>query len=313
MKNIFRKGVNVALALVVGLAAISSPMSPATAQALNVAGVTVTPAHIVPVSATMLAADTSPMFYIKFVGAPGTGTTATTTVAVTTTSLTFVYNGAAYTGFECPVSGALGGVIDTSNAACDTLGEVVDTINSDRGTTTSLGKFRAVIGAGLRSDASNATMLADAADSEVTTPNGEIVYWDSSVNDDNEVGLWDYNLGARAFFNDNKLPAQGAFGNRDSVLLYAAETATNAGTIGDYIAYAVRERYPEGSNGSEDVRIMYQEVGGATTVLGKMDEFINAGGLRGHNEKVFVRYYASGADTSAISMLVSGYHQFPAQ
>jgi hypothetical protein len=181
----------------------------------------------------------------------------------------------------------------------------VDIINAD----TSPGAFRAVIAAGLRADSSNDSFLADAADSEVTTPNGEIVLWDSSTLDDNNVPLWDTTIGARAFFNNNQLP-KNPFADRDSVLLYASVTPTNAGTIGNLIAYAVRENYVVGGSGSETVRTMYLEAGPATTATGLISEFVNAGGLRARGEKVFVRLEASGADTSAITFLATGYHQY---
>lgn len=293
------------VALLFAAGVISSPTTPVSAQGVINAGlIEVAPSNIVPVSNTMLAADTSPALYIKFVGSSAIA--ATSTVAVEADgNLTFVYNGAAYTGFECPVSGALGGVIDVSDAACDTLGEVVDIINAD----TSPGAFRAVIAAGLRSDSSNDSFLADAADTEVTTPNGEIVYWDSSILDDHEVGLWDYSIGARAFLNGTQLP-KNPFADRDTVLLYSSETITNAGNLTDYYVYAVRENYVVGGTGSETVRVMYLEASASSTNTGKIDEFLTAGGLRARGEKVFVRVYGDSADSTAIKVIATGFHQY---
>ena len=262
------------------------------------------PLNYVPVSAISSAVDTDPLFYVKYFGPSGT---ATTTVAVTTTTLTFVVNGAAYTGFECPVSGALGGVIDTSDAACNTAGEVIDIINATA-TTFSTGYFRAVIGAGTRASTSNATMLADAADAEVVTPNGEVVFWDSSVEDDSYIGFWDYTKGVNTWLNGQKL-TKNPFADSDNILMWAYEVLTNAGTITNIEVHCTVENYIDGSTSSEVDRTLYIEAAGATTAVGTVSEFVNAGGLVCRGGKLWMRVLASGADTSAQSMFLYGYRR----
>lgn len=278
---------------------------PADAQGVNVFGVQATPYRAVWKSQIVTAADTSPALYIKYYGPGGASTT---TVAVEADSnLTFVVNGAAYTGFECPVSGALGGVIDVSDAACNTLGEVVDVINATA-TSFSTGYFRAVIAAGARADSSNAVLLADAADTEVLRPEGEVVFWDSSATDDTEVGLWDSNLGVREFISGVRVPSN-PFEDRTSVLLWGHEKITNGGTFTNTEVHCTVENYRDGGTpGSEVDTIIYLEAAPASGTAGAVSEFVNAGGLRCDGGKLWMRTLASGADSSAIEMFVTGYH-----
>jgi hypothetical protein len=281
-------------------------IAPAWASAQGTAnfnGIGIAPFQYLPVSAIDTTAATEPLFYIKYFGPGGT---ATTTVASTGTTLTFVVNGAAYTGFECPVSGALGGIIDTSNAACDTAGEVIDIINATA-PTFATGYFRAVIGAGTRASTANATMVTDAADTEVTTPTGEVIFWLQATEDDNYIGLWDYTKGFLNWTNGQRLP-KNPNADTDTILLYASEKLTNAGTITDFEVHCTVENYLDGQTTSSEVdRIIYLEPAGATTVIGKIDEFLNAGGLTCRGGKMWLRVLASGADTSAQQLIVTGY------
>src|SRR5687767_6845145 len=86
------------------------------------------PSTVEAVAGILSADDTDTAMLIKFVG-PSTGSTTTMNsgkveVAVTTSDITFTSGAAgseaADTSLECPVSGALGGIIDVSNAACNT-------------------------------------------------------------------------------------------------------------------------------------------------------------------------------------------------
>lgn len=280
------------------------------AQGAQVPGIAIQPFRAVPVSQTSVAADTDPMLYVKFFG-PG-GVTSTTTMAVEANGdLTFVVNGAAYAGFECPVSGALGGVIDVSDAACNTLGEVVDIINATA-PTFSTGYFRAVIAAGLRSDSSDTRGLADAADTDVNTPNGDVIFYDSSVDDDIAIGLWDSSKGIQNWIPGSVYPSarlpKNPWADSDSVLLYYSENITNAGTVGNIEVHCTTENYNDGKAlSSESDRVAYIEAGAATTVTGKIDEFLNAGGLHCAGGKLWVRLLASGADTSAQTVIGTGY------
>jgi hypothetical protein len=288
-------------------AALSLALVPALAvsQGVSLFGVQVQPFKAEPVSATISAVDTDVALYIKY-----NDTTADPSIAVEADgNLTFLVGDAAYTGFECPVSGALGGIIDVSDAACDTLGEVVDIINADQSDNAG---FLAVIGAGTRAYSSNDSFLADADDTDVSRPEGEVVYWDTSTLDD--VGIVLLNVaqasGAPEWFGNAqpeniRLPLN-PFNGFETVLLYGHENITNAGTVGDFEARCIVEQYLS-TGGSETNTLMYLEAGAATTVTGTIAEFVNAGGLRCQNGKVFVTILASGADTTAAVLHGYGY------
>jgi hypothetical protein len=259
----------------------------------------------VTVAAVRTAADTAPALYIKYVGddvVPATGVTTVATVA--DTSITFVLNGAAYDGFECPVVGALGGIIDTGNAACDTLGEVVDAINSD-----TKDNFVAFIGAGLRSDVIETTnnLLADGADNDVLSPAGEIIYWDDSVSFDQSIPLWDVTKGVQNFLQPGQVRVndKSPFRNSDNVLLYGWEQFTTGGaTVFETVnVYCVVENY---ADGSEVATVLYSEPAGATTVYNTFADVL-AGGLHCQGGKLFARVALSGGDVAAWNLGLYGY------
>lgn len=301
-------------AVAFALAFVAAPAPEATAQAIPMANVA--PYKLTPVSSSVVAADTSPAIVVKyFKGANTTASTSATTVAVESDgNLTFVVNGAAYTGFECPVSGAYGGVIDVSDSACDTLGEVVDVINSTPANFAT-GYFRAAIVAGLRTDSSNDSLLADAADTEVTRPEGEILYWDSSTLDDDEVMFWNSADGWKFVGTEKGMPANPR-ANQYSYIYAADLDITNGGTVGDFNCYAVKENYGFGANdsvgnGSEVVRTIIGPLPAASTATSGTVTVL-AQGFYAKEEKVFCRVDSSGADTTVWAGYITGY-VFPIQ
>lgn len=301
-------------AFVVGLAGLAAfvalvptiPTPAALAQFAGPNGVFISPFPAKVISVNRTTQDTDPALYIKYFGPGGSSTT---TVAVEADgNLTFVVNGAAYTGFECPVSGALGGVIDVSDTACNTLGEVVDVINATS-PTFATGYFRAEIAGGLRSDSSDNVFLADAADTEVTRPEGEIVYWGSADTDDLVLTLENESKGLGGRVDGNRLTPN-PFKGSENVLVYASEQITNAGTITNFEVHCTVENYRDGATpGSEVDTILYTEAAAATTAIGTIDEFKDNGGLVCQEGKLWVRVLASGADTSATSAFLYGYRR----
>jgi len=293
------------LALALGLSSTVSAQTPF--------GI-VTPIKVTPISSNNQAADVVPALVIKYFAPAGVATpTGTTTVATAATSLTFTVNGAAYAGFELPVSGALGGVITMSDASADSLGEVVDAINSTP-TTFATGYFRAVIAAGLRSDVtSTLAFVADAADTDVSTDVGEVIYWDSSILDDDNLLFAKFG-DARDLIGPRNVPARGAFGDTNIVVQYQRAVITNGGTVGDTTVYAVTENYVSGrgcnaagdcGQGSEVVRVI--AVFPAATATEQTSSVAFPQGLLASGEKVFQRVDSSGADTTVWSLQLSGY------
>lgn len=297
------------VAVVAGVAALAALPALATSQAANLFGIQVQPFKAVPLQGVTTAVDTTPVLIIGY-----NGTTADPSVAVEADgNLTFLVGDAAYDGFECPVSGDLGGVIDVSDAACNTLGEVVDIINADQSDNSG---FYAYIAAGLRSDSSNDTFLADADDTDVSRPQGEVIYQDTSAALTDQTlmksqwltaaeYLYDVLGGKQSINPENRRLISNPFAGQDTVLLYADSTVTNAGNIGDFTAYCVVEDY-QSSGGSETATVMYSETGAASTALGQINEFLNAGGLRCRDGKVFIRT-ASDAASSAIDQQAYGF------
>jgi hypothetical protein len=84
----------------------------------------------VPVPSITSAADNDVWLIVKYIGPNASGKVAVSSAGDLTFTTGTVGGEAADTSFECPVSGPLGGVIDVSDTACDTVGEVVNSINS---------------------------------------------------------------------------------------------------------------------------------------------------------------------------------------
>lgn len=123
----------------------------------------------VPTGNSITADDTDVAMIVKYIGS-----SASADVAVAAGGdLTFRDNAVADATFECPVSGALGGIIDVSDAACDTMGEVVDIVNASA-------NWRVVLIDALRSDSSNDTIKTISA-TEATTAKGLVLNFDTDV------------------------------------------------------------------------------------------------------------------------------------
>lgn len=124
------------------------------------------------------AVSTDVAMLVKFVGTAASGKVAVAAGG----ALTFTEGAsgaeAATATFECPVSGALGGVIDVTNAACDTLGEVCDVINGTTGSTET--GWACVLLDGARADSSNDTIATISA-TQAKVAGGLALYHDDTV------------------------------------------------------------------------------------------------------------------------------------
>ena len=281
----------------------------------------VIPVKVDPVSTVipLATADNSPALVIKYFPTQTAGSAGVTaTVAVEADgNLTFTVGGAAYAGFECPFAGALGGVLDVSNAECNTVGEVVQIINSTP-ITFATGYFRAAMVASLATDVvSTQAWLADAADTEVNRRDlGEIIYWDRSELDDDELPFWDESKGASFFIGQRDI-AKNPFSGINTQINFGRFYATNGGTVGDFIIYAVKRNYlsGKGCNAAADCG-QYSEVVRTVAVLPAATNtevltttYFGAGvenGIFAKDEQVFMRM-DSDATSSAGFLVWSGY------
>ena len=222
---------------------------PALVAAQPAQGVIV-PLKVKPVSSVinLATADNSEAIVIKYYPTADAGSSGiTAAVAVEADgNLTFTVGGAAYAGFECPFAGALGGVLDVSNAECNTVGEVVQIINSTP-TNFATGYFRAAMVNALATDVvSTQAWLADAADTEVNRRDlGEVIYWDRSELDDDEIAFFDQSKGASAFLGPRDI-VKNPFEDTQSLINFGRFYATNGGTVGDFILYAIKRNYVSG-------------------------------------------------------------------
>lgn len=256
-----------------------------------------------PVNQYISSDDGSIALLIKYY--PGVSTNTSATVASTVnTNLTFQVAAAAYTGFECPVSGALGGIIDVTNGDCNTLGEVVDTINGTAASFAS-GFFRAVIVDGLRSD-SSATLLTAGA-TQVTRSDGLPVYFDTSANFAAGEGRALVTSNCRDDISCWVTPQgkliENPFGGTRSKLTWAEGYSTYGSGTSILTIYSVK--MSQKPSGAETVTTLWSEAMGATTVNKQFTQFQYVPVIGKPNEKLVVRIVNSAAQATVV-MLAAG-------
>lgn len=239
-----------------------------------------------PVVANMAADDTTNVaMLIKYY--PGVSGYDSAEVAVEADgNLTVLVESAAYTGFECPVSGALGGVIDVSNAACDTYGEVADIINATA-ENFSTGFFRAVLVDVMRADSTNNTTVA-AVSAQATLAKGLAVYVDNSDAIFASMALLP--AGCRTDIRCFVTPAgkllENPFGGKYTTLHWL-EGYSTWNTTSNFQIYSV---YPsQKASGSEVATLLHQEAAGATGTNKQLTQFQYLGFPGRAHEKMIVR------------------------
>lgn len=253
---------------------------------------------------------------IKFVGTAQSGTVAVAAGGDITLKVGDSSSEAADTTTECPVSGALGGVIDVSDAACNTLGEVVDSINSSA-------NWRAVIIDGLRSDSSDDT-LTTRSETVATAVDGLPLYKDGAVdflataciNCPRSMTQYVNKAGGQSWSFEPNL-----FKGTQAVVLYANETSTfGSGTsllsvVSSLVGYKSGGTAGVGNAGTETATVIIGSLtGGATTVQAepiKASATGPYGFLCRKDERCLVRLTNSAA-MSAITMYTYGLNFRPA-
>lgn len=216
------------------------------------------------------------------------------TVQVTTTTLLFKVGAAgseaADSTVTCP-SGGTGGTIDLTNAACDTVGEVVDIINASAGD-----KWKAVNWAAFRTDGVNDKFVASAAAS-ANTVLGRQVVWDTSKTLFFGGVLTPQVTSIAPFINDqsNALrPEPDLFKLYRAALVYA--NVTHTGTSPQFKIYSVAPKFSD-SGSSETITQLYQSPltsGTNATPIGLTGMPI----LARKGEKLLIRSISTGTATT---------------
>lgn len=222
---------------------------------------------------------------------------------------------AATTEFECPVSGALGGVIDVTNAACDTLGEVCDVINgSGTGSTyTANTSWRCVILDGLYADSSNDTLVTISA-TQAARPDGLALLGDTAVSFDVARALLPAYMRSLDWYVDGsplkQLKPRPFEGLRSHLFKTIATSTYGSGTSTIEVS-SVRDvfnRTQYGQKLTETATTIWSQAGGATTVAGTAD--FTPLGLQGETDaKIVVKLNNSAANT--VTTLTNWALQYP--
>lgn len=279
--------------------------------------------YIYPAGNVLTADDTDVAILVRYVG-PGTGATTSLSglVAVAANGdLTFTSgtlgSEAAETDFECPSSGANGGVIDVSDTACDTLGEVVDVINcaGTGGVGASSCKWRAVIIDGLRADTSNDSLLTISA-TQASAENGLELKWDTDT-----VGFFStIQVGPREarrmpFYLEGMSPTRkfmlkaNPWVGMQANIVYANATSTFGSGTSTWTTRTCAVKLSTNSSfaGSEDCTVLTSVAGGATTANKVFWDGTNPYGVFGNpNEKLIARL-ANSAAMASTTHVVTGF------
>lgn len=308
-----------ALALLVSANVVS-------AQGIGAPGIQVQPFYTQYIGKAVTAVTTPVVFYVKYVGP--TNQTATVAVAAADSDMTFVVGGSndATVNIQAGGLGPCGaavGVLDTADTDCDTLGELVDHINASA-------NWRAAVVTGLRADATANTLFTQAA-TDAKIPTGVAIISETPQALRIDVPLLPYSdgtgafsgypagsdLGIQAFLARDTNSLRGGFlasrpfADKDTVVQYASENVTSTGAVGQFIVYCSYDNYQnqgKQQSGTQFDQILYQEAGAATTVTGKIDEFLTAGGLACSGGRAWVRISAT-TDLTAPLVVVTGYQR----
>ena len=208
---------------------------------------------------------------------------------------------AATTEFECPVSGALGGVIDVSDAACNTLGEVADIINAST-------SWRAVIVDGLRADSSNDTLVTISATSAATAA-GLQLKADTDVALTETRLLSPHRTDIRDYLNPNFSLRENIHAGSRAVLLRWTSTNTfGSGTS----AMQVIQANSNPRDRTETTSILLSEASGATTVAKTLLDGNDYGILGAKDNRLLIRVNNSAALATVLSYPYGLWFRYPA-
>src|SRR5574341_738020 len=228
------------------------------------------------VQGAMIADDTDVAFIIKYVGAQSSGTVQTSSGDIL---LKHGAQGAEAADATVTGCGATAGTLDVDNAACDTLGELVDKINAG-------GNWRAVIVDGLRTDTTAAATLVTMATIAITPYRT----------------MGPYLVGTRLVQNPYQT-SRGLIVKLNATTTYASGTsAVNfySVKVNNNTANSAATSQP----GSEIVTQVFGEPGGATTVNKIFD--LTSYGIWGKKGEKLVARVENSAAMSAVTFKLFG-------
>jgi hypothetical protein len=279
--------------------AATLPNAPVRAQQI-----TPFPWHsLAPAAGSLTADDTDVALLIKYVGTQASGT-----VAVVAGDLLLKHGAVSAEIADTTITGcgATAGTLDVDNAACNSLGELVDKINTSA-------NWRAVILDGLRSDVtSGATLLALAATS-ASLSEGLVINWDTSVafkasfaaNAPRKISSYLSTGGGR--IAATLMP--NVFQGKQCVIYHVNATSTyGSGTSAVQVVSVTPVNKSGGAVGTEVVQTVFSLAGGATTVNKVVIDSVSASGvgvLTNRDSKCLVRIVNSAA-ASAVLLNVFG-------
>jgi hypothetical protein len=252
-----------------------------------------------PVSGAISAVSTDVGLYVKYIGS--TAGKPTVEVDAATGDITFKIAGSADTTVGCPTIGT--GIVDVSDAACDTFSEVINKVIGQSS------NWLLAPGAVLGSDTTINTLGTQAATDTNIRTSGVALLLDTAVSFDVAAQLIPPGYTQATFgsfwFQGNRVNPD-AFGG----VLFALHQFRAASTYGSgtstLAVYAVKSTFagaPGSGSYKEVVRTVWTETGGATTVENQTD-FGNSP-LLALGERFIFRIENSAALT-APALVVSG-------
>jgi hypothetical protein len=248
-----------------------------------------------------VADDTAVTLVIFYIGPEVNGKVVTASGSITLTSGAAGAE-AADTTIECPLVTTYGGVLDVSNAACDTVGELVDIVNSTSGS-----KWRLFPVAALRADVLTTTNLVAATYASANKPNGAALLVDTSVALHTSIVLGNVQAKVSDFFTAGNLPLTNPYKGQWVMFTSLDEVATytGAGLVEIYdveIAFnPLTGKYTEVAT-----KVLTRATPGATTAWGNLTPNGGFGLWLKKDHKVLVRVKAATTFTTA-QVLVNGY------
>jgi hypothetical protein len=262
---------------------------PAHAQALAF-----NPETTEPVSGVITADDTDVAILIRYVGSTGTAATQSGDVEVAAGDILLKTGaiGAEIADVTITRCGATDGTLDADDAECNTLGEMVDSINVSA-------NWVAVILDGLRSDVISGAQLLTRARIDANLVAGIPLFWDTSVAFTSTIALVPSEARTMGFYY-NRSPPNNALTSSDpwsqTRTGYCLGNATSTYASGTSTLQVISTKVTNSGtgNGAEVNTTLYSEAGGATTVSKTFDyRDICLWGKKG--EKLIVRLDNSAA------------------